>query len=62
MEDRNIVPCRLPPHTIDILQLLDVVCVQPLKYCHAEGIDQAIHIRDVDSDKLAFLAAIEDIR
>ncbi|RPB02209.1 hypothetical protein L873DRAFT_1674099, partial [Choiromyces venosus 120613-1] len=39
--EKKIIPFCLPPHTILILQPLDVVVFQPLKHFHAEVIDYA---------------------
>lgn len=39
---KNIPPFHLPPHTIHLLQPLDVVCFQPLKHYYAEATNAAV--------------------
>lgn len=59
---KNILPFRLPPHTTHLLQPLDVVCFQPLKYYHSEAIDDAVRDGDYECSKLEFLARITTLR
>ena len=60
--DKKIIPFCLPPHTTHLLQPLDVVCFQPLKYYHGEAIDCAVRTGDTEFTKVEFLAAFNKIR
>jgi hypothetical protein len=50
------------PHTTHFLQPLDVVCFQPLKYYHAEAVDNAARAGDITFSKTEFLAVFQDFR
>lgn len=62
LEDHNVIPYRLPPHTSHFLQPLDVGCFQPYKHWHAEAVDNATRTGCTSFNKVEFLAAIESIR
>ena len=59
---KNILPFCLPPHTTHLLQLLDVVCFQPLKHYHSEAIDAKVWLGDAKFSKVEFLARITTIQ
>ena len=61
-DDHHIIPFCLPPHTMHLLQPLDVVCFQPYKHFHAEAVDEAIGTGSSDFNKLEFFAALSSIR
>ena len=46
-----------PPHSTHLTQPLDVGVFQPMKHYHAEAVDNAIRLGDVDFNRLDFLAA-----
>ena len=60
--DENIVPFGLPPHLTHILQPLDVVVFQPLKYYHTKELDLLARDGLTDFTKLDFLSIIKDVR
>ena len=49
------------PHTANLLQPLDVVCLQPYKHFHAEAVNTAIRTGCSDFNKLEFFAALSTI-
>jgi len=61
-EAHNICTLGLPAHTTHILQPLDVVVFQPLKYYHSRAVAEATRTGCTHFNKLEFLAAITSIR
>ena len=60
--DKNhITPFCLLPHTMHLLQPLDVVVFQPYKHWHAEAVDAAARTRCMNFNKLEFLEALGSI-
>ena len=51
-----------PPHSTHLTQPLDVGVFQPMKHYHAEAVDNAIRLGDVDFNRLDFLAAFNQFR
>lgn len=45
-----------------ILQLLYVVCFQPLKHYYKEAVDNAVRVGDVEFKRVKFLAYVQSIR
>ena len=57
-KENKICLFRLPPpHSTHLTQPLDVGVFQPMKHYHAEAVDNAIRLGDVDFNRLDFLAA-----
>ena len=47
-KENKICLFRLPPHSTHLTQPLDVGVLQPMKHYHAEAVDNAIRLGDVD--------------
>ena len=60
--NHGIIPFLFPPHTTHLLQPLDVVCFQPMKYYHAKAIHNAVRLGDLTFNKVEFLASLNTIR
>ncbi|RPA90274.1 DDE-domain-containing protein, partial [Choiromyces venosus 120613-1] len=60
--ERNIIPFCLPPHMTHLLQALDVIIFQPLKYNHAKVVEEATRTGCSDFNKIEFLIAIGSIQ
>lgn len=60
--NKNNLPFCLPSHTIYLLQLLDIICFQPLKYYYAKAIDAAVQLGNTKFSKVEFLACITTIQ
>ena len=50
-----------PPHSTHLTQPLDVGIFQPMEHYHAEAVDNAIRLGDVDFNRLDFLAAFNQL-
>lgn len=61
-KENRICLFRLPPHSTHLTQPLDVGVFQPMKHYHAEAVDNAIRMGDVDFGRLDFLAAFNQFR
>jgi hypothetical protein len=51
----------MPPHLTHLLQLLDVVVFQPLKYYYAKALNIIVRDGLVNITKLEFLSCMEDV-
>ncbi len=56
---KNILLFWLLLHIIHLLQLLDIVYFQPLKYYHAEAMDNVVQIENIEFTHIVFLAYIQ---
>ena len=61
-DEHRIIRFCLPPHATHLLQPLDVVVFQPLKFYHSEAIEEATRTGCSDFNKVEFLSAIGSIR
>ncbi|KGQ02871.1 hypothetical protein BBAD15_g11910 [Beauveria bassiana D1-5] len=61
-EDSGIIPFGMPPHLTHLLQPLDVVIFQPLKYHYQRGLDVVIRDGITTIGKLEFLQLIQKAR
>ena len=60
--EAKIIPFGLPAHTTHLLQPLDVVVFQPLKYWHSEAVKEAMAQGDETFTKVEFLNAFNSFR
>ena len=58
---KNILPFQIPPHTLHLLQPLNVVYFQTLKHYHFKVINDVVRDGDYEFSKLEFLAQITTI-
>ena len=61
-EDNNIIPFSLLPNLIYILQPLDIIVFQPLKYYYIKVLDYMVRDGLVNITKVEFLSVISDIQ
>ena len=61
MEDNNIIPFCLLPHSSHLCQPLDMGVFQPFKHWHTETINTAMRQASGDYSKLDFLANFQAI-
>ena len=61
-DEHNIIPFGLPPNLTHLLQSLDVVVFQPLKYYYAKALDLIVRDGHINISKLEFLSIIEGVR
>ena len=60
--EAKIIPFGLPAHTTHLLQPLDVVVFQPLKYWHSEAVKESMAQGDETFTKVEFLNAFNSFR
>lgn len=58
-QNNKIILFSFPPHTIHILQPLNVVCFQPFKYYHGKAINTAVQTGDKEFLKVDFLTSFK---